>query len=292
MSNNSSSKPLVVIVGETASGKSAMALYLAQQYNGEIVCADSWTVYPGFDIGTAKPSAKERKLVPHHLLDSADPAKGFSVVEFKKQATAAIDDIHSRGKLPFLVGGSGLYIDAILYDYQFLPAGEPGQRQELNNLSLEQLQLEVQKQEISTEGIDTQNKRRLVRLLETGGQRPARSIIRPNSLILELVRPKETLQTRIIKRTDGMIQAGLEQEVKQLANQYGWDAEPMKGIGYREFKAYLEGAQTLQQTRQQIIHSTLKLAKKQRTWFKRNSSIHSLIDPSNAVELITTFLNK
>jgi tRNA dimethylallyltransferase len=108
--------PLIVIVGETASGKSALAMELAQKFDGEIICADSWTVYKGFDIGTAKPTAADRKLVPHHLLDVADPAVGFSAAVFQRMAKQVIEDITARGKIPLLVGGTGLYVDSILYD--------------------------------------------------------------------------------------------------------------------------------------------------------------------------------
>jgi tRNA dimethylallyltransferase len=287
-----SNGPLVVIVGETASGKSAMALDLAARFDGEIICADSWTVYKGFDIGTAKPSPAERQAVPHHLLDIADPALGFSVVEFKKRAQAAIIDITNRGKLPILVGGSGLYIDAVLYDYQFLPAGQPGQRTALNELSLEELQAGVGRLKLDTAGIDTRNKRRLIRLIESDGQRPVKSKLRPRTIIIELKLPSDGLEKRITLRVDKMLEQGLEQEVKKLASRYGWDTEPMKGIGYREFGDYFDGNQSLAQTRQRIIQSSLRLAKKQRTWFKRNSSIHSVNDPSKSVEILTTFLNK
>jgi tRNA dimethylallyltransferase len=284
--------PLIVIVGETASGKSALAMDLAEKFDGELICADSWTVYKGFDIGTAKPSTKEQQEVTHHLLNVADPDKGFSVVEFKKLAEKALNDIATRGKFAIMVGGSGLYIDSILFDYGFLPAGGPGQRQELNQLSLDELQAKVEQAVLDTTGIDTRNKRRLVRLIETNGQRPPRASLRSNTLVMGPTVPKEELEIRITKRVDNMFEQGLEREVRELADKYGWQVEPMKGIGYREFKNYFDGVQTLAETRERIISSTMQLAKKQRTWFKRNKSIQWLNDPRQAVDIVTTFLNK
>lgn len=260
--------PLVVIVGETASGKSALALNLAKKFKGELICADSWTVYSDFDIGTAKPSAAQRQKVPHHLLDIADPRKGFSAAVFKRRAMAAIQDVSSRGKLPILVGGSGLYIDSVIFDYRFLPAGPAGQREALNKLSLRELLDTVKQAHIDTSGIDVRNKRRLIRLLETNGTRPTRSRLRQHTLILGLQTDSQALEGRITRRVDDMLAAELEPEVRKLVKTYGWEVEPMKGIGYREFKDYLAGSQTLEQTRQRIIRSTIQLAKKQRTWFR------------------------
>jgi len=282
---------LVVIVGETASGKSDLAMHIAQQFGGEIICADSWTVYKGFDIGTAKPTLLDRKTVPHHLLDVAEPLHGFSAAEFKRKADIAIKDISAKGKVPILVGGTGLYVDSILFDYGFLPAGSEKLRQELNKLSIEQLLARIKQQAIDIAGIDIRNKRRLVRLLETGGQRPSKQKLRPNTLLIGLSVPADDLQNRVTGRVDAMLANGLENEVADLAHRYGWAVEPMKGIGYREFKDYFNGVQTISQTRERIIQATLQFAKKQRTWFKRNKSIHWQGNPRQAMELVTTFLN-
>lgn len=284
--------PLVVIVGETASGKSALALQLAQHFNGGIINADSWSVYRGFDIGTAKPSAAEQAMVPHYLFDIADPAEGFSAAVFQRLARAAIAELHARGRLPILVGGTGLYIDSLLYDYGFLPPSNPALRQELNRLSLPALLQRADEMELDTTGIDRRNKRRVIRLIENNGARPVRHELRPNTLILGLEVPRETLRERIEQRVDEMLAAGLEAEVRSLTAQYGWDVEAMKGIGYREWQPYLAGEATMEETRQRIIKSTMDLAKRQRTWFKRNSSIQRLDDRSLAVALVTTFLNK
>jgi tRNA dimethylallyltransferase len=284
--------PLVSIVGETASGKSALALKLAKQYDGELICADSWTVYKGFDIGTAKPTEAEQKEVRHHLLDIADPRVGFSAVLFKQHALAAIEDISSRGKLPILVGGTGLYIDAVLYDYGFLEPGSGGERARLSALSLTVLHSLAAQKGIDLSGIDTRNKRRVIRAIETNGKQPVRNPLRPYTLILGMHTDREHLRERIEKRVDTMFTQGLEAEVKALASQYGWDAEPMKGIGYREWQDYFLGSQTKELTRNRIVQATLGLAKRQRTWFKRNQSIEWVDDFERANNLVDGLLNK
>lgn len=284
--------PLLVIVGETASGKSALALDFAQRFNGEIVCADSWTVYKGFDVGTAKPTAVERAKTPHHLLDIADPRDGYSAALFKQAAAAAIDDIASRGKLPIMVGGSGLYVDSILYDYSFLDKAEPSRRAELDSLNINQLLKLAEDESIDLSGIDTRNKRRLVRAIENGGLRPTRSDLRKGTLVLGLRLLADGLRRQVEARVDHMISVGLEGEVRQLAEAYGWDVEAMKGIGYHEWRAYFDGIQTAAETRQRIITDTMHLAKKQRTWFRRNKCVHWLNDRSTAIDIFTTFMNK
>ncbi|HET7320238.1 MAG TPA: tRNA (adenosine(37)-N6)-dimethylallyltransferase MiaA [Candidatus Saccharimonadales bacterium] len=287
--------PLIVVVGETASGKSALALELAKKFDGELICADSWTVYKGFDIGTAKPSMLERAMVPHHLLDVADPRGGFSAVIFQQLAQAAINAIYRRGKLPILVGGTGLYVDSVIYSYGFLSAPPPELREKLNGMQLEQV-VELAKQKgLDTTGIDTRNKRRVIRLIENKGALPTRKPLRPNTLVLGIQTSRDTLAERIAKRVDAMLAAGLEFEVGELAKEYGWDAEPMKGVGYKEWREYFEGSASMEQTSQRIIKGTLDLAKRQRTWFKRNNSIHWIPTPVNQQlidELVTTFLNK
>ena len=287
--NNS---PLIVIVGETAAGKSALAMALAEQCNGEIISADSWTVYKGFDIGTAKPTTAEQARVPHHLLDVADASQGFSAAVFKRLASNAIDEVSARGKLPILVGGTGLYIDSILYDYQFLPEPPVGLRQELSLLSLDELLQKAEELGLATDMIDIRNKRRVMRLIENNGVQPLKHGLRSNTLVMGLRITPEKLQANIEARVQAMIDAGLEGEVSHLAELYEWDTEPMKGIGYREFKPYIEGTQSLAQSQQQIIQNTLALAKKQRTWFQRNKSIHWFDKQAKAVAYATTFLNK
>lgn len=287
--------PLVIIVGETASGKTALAIELAKRLDGEIICADSWTVYKGFDIGTAKPTQEEQAGIPHYLLDVADPANGFSAAVFQRLAKQAIQDIASRGKLPIMVGGTGLYIDSVLYDYSFLPASDPALRAELNALGLEELLRRAKKMGLDTGAIDLRNKRRVIRLIENDGVLPTKHPARTNTMVLGLRRSRDDLRERIIKRVDTMVEAGLAEEVQQLGNRYGWDCEPMKAPAYRAFRNYIDGTITLDMAKQCTVQNDLRLAKKQRTWFKRNNSIHWLNDRSkisDTVDLITTYLNK
>lgn len=284
--------PLVVIVGETASGKSALAMELAGQSDGEIICADSWTVYRGFDIGTAKPTADDQAQVPHHLLDIADPAEGFSAAVFQRLALAVIADVSARGKLPIMVGGTGLYIDSVLYGYSFLPPSDPSLRAELSRMTLEQVLARADALELDTSGIDLRNKRRVIRLIENNGVRPEKHQLRANTLVVGMAVHREDLRDRIAARIDAMIADGLQAEVRKLAESYGWDAEPMKGIGYREWHECFTGQQTLDETRERIIKGSMDLAKRQRTWFRRNDSIQWVSDRSYAAEILTTFLNK
>lgn len=293
MKQNNDNPPLLVIVGETASGKSALAMELARRFDGELVCADSWTVYEHFEIGTAKPSAEERAEVPHHLLDVADPVAGFSAVEFQKRSFVAIDEIAGRGRLPVMVGGTGLYVDSVLFDYQFLPAPAASVRESLNALSLSELQHRASDAGLDTAGIDMRNKRRIIRLIENDGVKPTKRAMRSNTLVLGIRTDREHLRERVDRRVDAMLQAGLEREAGELSSRYGWEAEPMKGIGYREWQPYFAGTQSLSQTRERIIAATMGLAKRQRTWFKRNNGIQwvSATDPvPEAVDIVTTFL--
>jgi tRNA dimethylallyltransferase len=284
---------LIVIVGETASGKSALALKLAQQFNGEIICADSWTVRREADIGTAKPSLEERAMIPHHLLDVVGPDDDFTAAVFKDLANAAIEDISNRGKLPIMVGGTGLYIDGVLYDYGFLPAGDRTDREELNELSIAELEDKINELGLDLGDVDRRNKRRLIRLIETNGAVPAKKELRTNTLIIGLKNDRAELENHIIERVDAILAAGLEDEVRALVERYGWQAEALKGVGYAQWKGYFEGTETLDQTRQKIIKATRDLAKRQRTWFRRNKSIQWFSTPVKwavVVESVTTFL--
>lgn len=286
--------PLLVIVGETASGKSSLALQLAQHFSGEIICADSWTVRREVNIGTAKPVPSEQMLVPHHLLDVVGPCEDFTAAVFKDMANQAITEIAGRGRLPIMVGGTGLYVDSVIYDYSFLERGDRALRQELGKMTIGQLLNLIQEQGIELGEVDVRNKRRLIRLLETQGARPTRHELRPNTLIIGLRIERDILQQRIIDRVDTMLAKGLESEARRLNGQYGWQCEALKGVGYAQWQNYFLGTQTLEETRRRIIKATLSLAKRQRTWFKRNKSIQWFDTPVRQVEvvdLITTLLH-
>ena len=266
-------EPLLVIVGETASGKSALAMQLAADFDGELICADAMTVYKEFDIGTAKSSPEEQSAIPHHLLDVTTADKGFAAPAFKQLAEEAIEAISARGKLPIIVGGSGLYVDSVLYDYQFLEKSDPELRTKLNEMKLTELLELSQVKQLDMTGIDLRNKRRIIRHIENNGVVPTRSGLRSQALVIGVRLPRKALDERIVARVDAMLAAGLEAEVHTLVKQYGWDNEPMKSIGYREWQKYFDGTQSLGLTGERIIAGTRRLAKKQRTWFGRNQDI-------------------
>lgn len=285
---------LLVIVGETASGKSDLALKIAKDYRSEIISADSWTVYKGFDIGTAKPTTTQQKAAKHHLIDVRQASDGFNAPLFKEMAQKAIEDIRKRGNLPIMVGGTGLYIDSVLYDFGFLPTiARPGlaNREALNDLSIPELLERARDERIDLSGIDIRNKRRIIRAIEAKGQKPTKGKIRKNTLVIGLQLNREELRKRVEQRVDKMLSAGLEQEAKNLAKKYGWDIEPMKGIGYKEWRDYFEGSQSLEETRQRIISSTMNLAKRQRTWFKRNPDIQWFDSTKEAYNFLKSTLS-
>lgn len=286
--------PLVAIVGQTASGKSTLAIELAERYGGEIICADSRTVYRGMDIGTAKPTSEERVHVPHHLLDVVAPDQPFSVARFKQEALTAIANIAGRGKLPIMVGGTGLYVDSVLYDYHFRRPADPVERERLNAMNVEALQGLLRQQGIPLPS-NERNPRHLVRAVETGGQIARQSLMRPNTLVMGISLERQDITARIETRVAQMFTDGLELEVRRLAEKYGWEAPGMQAIGYHEWRAYFEGQQNLHETHDLILKNTLQYAKRQRTWFKRNNSIQWFTNREDATEKvveITSKLNK
>jgi tRNA dimethylallyltransferase len=285
-------RKIIFIIGETASGKSSAAIDLAKAADGEIINADSWSVYKGFDVGTAKPSKAERQSIPHHLIDVADPSVGYSAAEFQRQAKVVIEDIFDRRKLPIVVGGTGLYIDSLLYDYSFLPPSEPSLRHEYNEMSLGELVEIAKERGYDLSAIDANNKRRVIRLIENQGKFPSSKPVNGNYLVYGLSLSEDQLEKNIESRVDKMFELGLVDEVLGLAEKYGWNVEPMKGIGYREFKNYSFGQENLDEVKQKIVNDTRKLVKKQRTWFKRNKLIHWIDNRDNIVEVVTTELNK
>jgi tRNA dimethylallyltransferase len=253
--------PLIVIVGETASGKSALALELGERWNGEIICADSRTVYRGMDIGTAKPNTKEQKRVPHHMIDVVSPNEPFNVVNFQGRTLEIIKDINKMGKLPILVGGTGLYVDSIVFNYGFSKSNT--ERDPIN-----------------------------LRHMKPGQEVTRSTEPRVNTLVLGLSVPKEELDNRIIERVNLMLKAGLEHEVRSLVDKHGWQAEAMTGVGYHEWQAYFADTQTLAETKQLIIIHTRQYAKRQRAWFKRNNHINWVSDIDSAQEKVINFLQR
>lgn len=249
--------PLIAIVGPTASGKTDLALELAQYFNGEIIVADSRTIYKGMDIGTAKPTAVEQEVVKHYLLDVIEPGQSFSAAQFKQHALEVIDVIRSRDKLPVLVGGSGMYVDSILFDYEFAPTNSDK---------------------------DPVNPRHLA-----PGKSVSRSMMRANTLVIGLDPGQELLVARIEQRIRTMIEGGLIDEAKTLSRKYGWGLESMKT--YLPLRGFIEGVESKEQAIEKMVIKDRQLAKKQRTWFRRNKSIHWIESPQEAIKLTTDFLN-
>lgn len=283
--------PLVAVVGPTASGKSALAMQIAQRYGGEIIAADSRTVYRGMDIGTAKPTAEDQRLVPHHLLDVRDPDENFSAAEFKRLANAAICDINERGKLPILVGGTGLYVDAVLFDYQFGQAADQQRREQLNAMTVKELQVICSQNNIDLP-INSQNKRHLVRAIELGGSISQEKMLRPCTLVVGITMDKDTLRSRIENRSHEMFDEGVLQEVSDLGHEYGWQGEAMKGNIYRILRGVVEGAKTHEDAREEFVQSDVSLAKRQMTWLKRNPYIIWSDNPAELLEVVDTFLRQ
>lgn len=281
----------MVIVGPTCSGKSALAMHVAEKFNGEIIAADSRTIYQGMDIGTAKPDSADRGRVPHHLIDIVESDDSFTAADFKARAVVAMAEIHRRGKLPIMVGGTGLYIDSVIYDFTFRPPGDASERKRLEALSVEALQKLSEERGI-TLPVNAQNPRHLIRQLETGGVAASRREIRANTLVIGLTTSRERLEERITHRVDAMLAKGLVSEVDSLARCYSWDCPALQTIGYQEVRSYITGVIDLQTARAAIIRNTLAYAKRQRTWFKRNKSIHWCTQQVEVEDLITTFLSK
>lgn len=281
---------LVVILGQTATGKTGLSLDIAKKHNGSIICADSRTIYKGMDIGTAKPTKLEQKDIKHYLLDVVEPNNSYNVVEFKTNAEKYIKKIRKEGKLPIVVGGSGLYLDALLYDYQFraetgLDVSEMTDEQKL------QLAQKLYPKELAK--IDIKNTRRVEQLLTRG---PAKTIDRKSIKIpckiigLELDKP--LLKQNIQNRTDSMLNNGFVQEVKNLRSKYGRDCAALSTTGYSQVCDYLDGIIDKSELKQSIVTATLKLAKKQATWFKRNQEVEWCDSPKKATAVIEQYLKE
>jgi len=304
--------PLLVIVGPTASGKSAVAMALALRLDGEIVSADSMQVYRGMDIGTAKPSLGEQAEIRHHLIDAADPDEVFNVARYQELAGAAIADAASRGKLPIMVGGTGLYVDAVARGFLFPDEGRnPAVRQRLEREAAGadgapalHARLALCDPEAAAR-IHPNDLRRIVRALEvfevTG--RPITQLRRKhvpvnayNTRLFGLTMPREALAARIDARVDQMVAAGLVDEVRGLL-QMGYDPEAtaMQAIGYKEFAAYLAGREGLDRAIDAVKLETRKYAKRQMTWFRKHDDIAwidvcGISDPSDAASEIAARL--
>lgn len=284
---------LVTIVGPTAGGKSALALELAKILNGEIICGDSQTIRRDMNIGTAKPSVEEQREIRHHLLDIIEPYDRYTAADFKVAADVAIEDIRSRGKLPILVGGTGLYIDSVLYDFQFMEAADPVRREELTNKTVSELR-DMHHSSAIPLPFNSQNKRHLVRSLESGGLRALDKVIRSDAMVIGIEPPRDVLLERIEKRVDEMLRTGFIEEVRHIISKYGYPPLAWDAIGYKVVVQWLDSGNTTntESIRQALMVATRQYAKRQKAWFKRNSHIHWFQDAASALAYAETIFQK
>ena len=265
--------PLIVIIGPTASGKTSLAIQLAKKYRGEIICADSRTVYRGMNIGTAKPSLSERQRVSHWGLDLVDPGDSFSVSQFKDYARQKIKEIRSRGNIPFLVGGTGLYIDSVIFDFQFGAKYSKEKRANLQEMTISELQQYCINHDVALPE-NSKNKRYLVRAIERAYEKPS-GLEAPlnNTIVVGITTEKQLLRQRITDRAKKMFKDGVVEETIGLVNNTGWCNEAMTGNVYPIIKKLIEKEIDEDQAIQEFIVSDVNLVKRQLTWFRRNPFI-------------------
>ncbi|GAA3406843.1 tRNA (adenosine(37)-N6)-dimethylallyltransferase MiaA [Paenibacillus hodogayensis] len=289
--NEAETKPrLLVLLGPTAVGKTNLSIEMAARYGCEIISGDSMQVYRGMDIGTAKATMEERGGVPHHMIDIHDPDYPFSAAEFQERARALIADIHGRGKLPFIVGGTGLYIESLCYDYRFSEIGmDEAYRAELNAFADAHGEAELHERLVrvdpeSARRIHPNDRRRTIRALEvyeaTGSplseQVAGQKKQSPYELcIVGLTMERKILYKRIEARIDLMIGQGLVDEVRGLLERgYAPGLFSMQGLGYKEIVGYIQGDYGLPEAIELLKRNTRRFAKRQLSWFRRMQDIH------------------
>ncbi|MFO7264139.1 MAG: tRNA (adenosine(37)-N6)-dimethylallyltransferase MiaA [Bacillaceae bacterium G1] len=284
-------KPLLVIVGPTAVGKTDLSIHLARQFDMEIVSADSMQVYIGMDIGTAKVSPEIRREIPHHLIDICYPDEPYSVAQFQRDAVRAIEDIHGRQKVPLMVGGTGLYVRSVTHGYLFsdapkdetlrnkwkafyqthgpqalyaqLAARDPETAQRLHHNDVKRIIRALEVQELT--GVPFSRWRQ-----QQAEQQPWYDV-----LTIGLWMERSLLYERINRRVDRMLEQGLVEEVAGLlAKGYDESLPSMQGLGYKEIIAYLKGRWTLEQAVAELKKRTRRFAKRQYTWFRRQHDVH------------------
>lgn len=284
MVNRESPPTTVFIVGATATGKSTVALEIAQKLNGEIVSADSQTIRKHLNIGTAKPTKAERQLVPHHMLDIIEPYERFSVADFQRQAQNVIHDVQTRGKLPIVAGGSGLYIDALFYDYQMKQ--EDGGAKELEKKSVAELQNSIQESGLQLPKNAT-NPRHLIGVLRRGEESESdrREPIK-NTKIYGLKWSDDILKQRIHERVESMFASGFVNEVRTLINEYGPPPQSLDAIGYPITLRFLNGELSENEAKKLFKQKDWQYARRQKSWFKRNPHIDWINGEEDSVNYI------
>ena len=284
--------PIICLAGPTASGKTALAVALAQALNGEVVSCDSMQVYKFMDIGTAKPTLAEMQGIPHHMIDVADPREDYSVSRYCKDAAPIVDDIVSRGKVAIIAGGTGLYMDSLIRGNDFAPFPSTGVRERLERQA-DAEGLEVMRSWLRSIDPEAeariQDRKRLLRALEvyletgetiTEHNRRTQALpprFTPLWLGLDFEN-RQSLYSRIDLRVTKMLEAGLLQEIRSLLQSGVPDtATAMQAIGYKEFVSALNGHGTVEAAADSVRQSSRRYAKRQLTWFRRNSAVHWLI---------------
>lgn len=297
---------IIVILGPTASGKSDLAVKLAKKFNGEVISADSRQVYRGMDLGTGKITKKEMQGVPHHLLDVASPKTKFDVVKYKKLADKAIEDILERGKLPIICGGTGFYIQAIVDNIVFPEvASDPELRKKLEKQPIEKLLQTLKKLDPARfKTVDQKNKRRVIRAIEismTLGKVPKlKSNPKYDALQIGIDINKETLKKNIEKRLEKRLKRGMIAEVKKLHHPpvgggVSWKKLIEFGLEYKFIALYLQGnspRRTKQEMVNQLKSAIWQYAKRQMTWFKKDTRINWVDNKLEAEKIIKKFIQK
>lgn len=277
---------VIVICGPTASGKTSLSIELAKRIKGEIVSCDSMQIYQEMNIGTAKPTLKERQGIEHYLLDFVSPEERYSVAEYKKDAQKVIKEIIKKGKTPIVVGGTGLYIDSLIYGIEYPNIEFDGEyRKQLEmrvqEEGLEKLYEEAKKiDELAIQKISSNDEKRILRILEiyhaTGKTKTEQEIeSRKNPpeydyQVYALAWDREVLYERINKRVDQMIEQGLIEEVKEILTKHKEFPTAMQGLGYKEVVEFLNGNVTKEEMIEKIKMETRRYAKRQMTWFRKN----------------------
>ena len=290
---------VLAIVGPTAVGKTNFGIECANSFNGEIISGDSIQIYKGLDIGSAKPTKHELSQAKHNLIDIKEPTDNYSVKQFQDLGRECIDKIHNENKLPIIVGGTGLYIKALLYDYEFFE--EDDEDNQYENLSNEQLyEFLKQKDPKALEKIHINNRKRLVRALnifekhkkgisEIKDAQEHKPIY--DCLIIGLTTSRDNLYNRIDQRVDKMINGGLVDEIKGLLDKgITFDNQCMQGIGYKEFKEYFEGSKSLKECIDMVKTNSHHFAKRQYTFFNNQMNIKWFIDTNEALQEVKKWL--
>ena len=270
-----SEPPLVLVLGPTASGKTSLGIKLAKQYDGEIISADSRAMYRGLSVGTAKPTLEEQDGVPHWGIDLVEPGERFTASDFQQYANKKIAEIRARGHMPIVVGGTGLYVDAVMYDFEFpVEANDVERRESLMALSLDELYEYCSRNNIELPE-NEKNKRYVVNnILRNGRVLKRKHELDKNTIVVGISTERDILRNRIEKRATVIFHDGVIEEAQNAAVKYGWDNEAMTGNIYPLIHEYLEGKLSMEELEQKFIVRDWQLAKRQLTWLKRNEHIY------------------